>query len=493
MGCDTMFCENCGKKLEEGSLFCNVCGAKQPQPVFCIQCGKRLEPRSLFCNGCGASQMPKAPEATVPQAPELPRAAEPMIPEMPEPVLTKWPQMEEPPCEEPPVQEVSNKKKKSKKWLIPVIALVAAIAVAAMLLIPALFPKSEETVTVYLLTGRTEWIDGEQTSKTVVEYDELGRPTAIRWDDMRTVECTMKYDRYGNRTEEKSTTTISYMDANGVAQEISYGDTYTYDFEYRDDGRIRKCTVFRTDGEETVEVEKLKFTYDDHGNVILVEYDWSPDDAYSPAWDHYVYDEQGRLVQETFCMFSKLMGADPKDLTQIHLTRYTYGYDENGDLDRLCRSGAVFTGTQAPEYDELEGVELTQYEEYSLNIRNGHILIEDCEDLLDENGNPSGAGDTFDEHGNLIREEGTVQRKVDGVTVEYEAVTEYTYEAVELPKSDAQRAQRLMEACCLPSEIISYAIYVFGDAFLGWRTRPVALHMVSNTGFYYYLIPNPIC
>lgn len=56
-------CEKCGSELEEGSMFCDRCGApvskkEEPKPKrqFCFKCGYELEVGSLFCDRCGAKQ-----------------------------------------------------------------------------------------------------------------------------------------------------------------------------------------------------------------------------------------------------------------------------------------------------------------------------------------------------------------------------------------------------------------------------------------------------
>jgi len=54
-------CDNCGKTVVLGSVFCNFCGAKMPQepvevqPVsnVCKNCGKTLDEGALFCGSCG--------------------------------------------------------------------------------------------------------------------------------------------------------------------------------------------------------------------------------------------------------------------------------------------------------------------------------------------------------------------------------------------------------------------------------------------------------
>lgn len=519
-----MFCEKCGKQLEEGSLFCNVCGAKQPQPVFCPQCGKRLEPRSRFCNICGVSQItpqiqptqaqpvqaqempvPAEPKAVLVEAPalpyrqEMPEAAQqtPALPQPPEAVPEAPAEVTIP--QKSSVKKIPAKKPKGKKWLISVIALAVALAVVAALLLPGSKPKpnAEETVTLYLLTGRTEWIDGEKTSQTIVEYDDLGRPTLFSLDGRLVMDCSLTYDRYGNRIEESFVQTVSFQNDRGESDENQFPSGQAYDFDYNSRGHIRSCTVYSTNGAQRKKLLTLEFTCDAQGRITLVEY--GPEEAYYiNVWDHYVYDKQGRLVQETFCRaddLSKMPGSQiPERIYDSYLTRYCYTYDENGDLDSFSRNSARVTGPEIVAYNEVEDTEFVVAEEHSVEVRNGHIIIDGNDSMLDKKGNPATPGDVFDSQGNLIRSEGTYATKKDGVLIEQPQVTEYTYKKVELPLSDAQKAQRMMDACGLPSYISSYAIFFFGDAAMGWRTRPITLHLVSGyTKCYYYLIPNPVC
>lgn len=52
-----MFCEKCGRKLEDGAKFCEGCGAPVAEPVpairLCAGCGAQLEPGTKFCMKCG--------------------------------------------------------------------------------------------------------------------------------------------------------------------------------------------------------------------------------------------------------------------------------------------------------------------------------------------------------------------------------------------------------------------------------------------------------
>lgn len=62
-----MYCDNCGKKIMPGQLFCTGCGQKVENPAYemnqkryCTHCGKEIEPSQIFCTGCG-QQVGKKP------------------------------------------------------------------------------------------------------------------------------------------------------------------------------------------------------------------------------------------------------------------------------------------------------------------------------------------------------------------------------------------------------------------------------------------------
>ena len=51
-----MKCRFCGKKLDEGSVFCGYCGKQQPKVKNCVKCGQEIGLDDAFCGFCGASQ-----------------------------------------------------------------------------------------------------------------------------------------------------------------------------------------------------------------------------------------------------------------------------------------------------------------------------------------------------------------------------------------------------------------------------------------------------
>lgn len=51
-----MICGNCGKQLDDDSLFCTYCGMKLDEiqnKKFCANCGNELDDDAVFCSKCG--------------------------------------------------------------------------------------------------------------------------------------------------------------------------------------------------------------------------------------------------------------------------------------------------------------------------------------------------------------------------------------------------------------------------------------------------------
>lgn len=48
-------CPNCNKELEDGTKFCNACGAQIFETVFCPNCGEQTSTEFAFCRKCGAA------------------------------------------------------------------------------------------------------------------------------------------------------------------------------------------------------------------------------------------------------------------------------------------------------------------------------------------------------------------------------------------------------------------------------------------------------
>lgn len=49
-----MYCENCGKVLEDSSNYCSNCGAKVKKPILkCKKCGADVKEYDTICDSCG--------------------------------------------------------------------------------------------------------------------------------------------------------------------------------------------------------------------------------------------------------------------------------------------------------------------------------------------------------------------------------------------------------------------------------------------------------
>lgn len=64
-------CPKCGKVLEDGTKFCEICGAQIPEKVFCSSCGAENDAQCAFCQTCGAKMAADvaSEQAAAPAAP----------------------------------------------------------------------------------------------------------------------------------------------------------------------------------------------------------------------------------------------------------------------------------------------------------------------------------------------------------------------------------------------------------------------------------------
>lgn len=56
-------CPKCHKQLEDGTKFCDNCGAQVFETIFCPNCGAKTSTQFAFCQSCGASIQEQAPAA----------------------------------------------------------------------------------------------------------------------------------------------------------------------------------------------------------------------------------------------------------------------------------------------------------------------------------------------------------------------------------------------------------------------------------------------
>lgn len=419
--------------------------------MVCRACGKDLREDAKFCDNCGAV-VREAPVEKVPEQPVKPEAPK-------------------------PPKEKEERKKTTR--VVVTVSVLLILAISAALMYPlwrVLRPEQEEMVTVYLLSSRKEYVNGELTAEARVKYDDTGHPVLFSSTGKMEMQCAVEYDDHGNRIRETFTEEKTSTDKSGETNSWTYETSDAVEYEYNDEGQAVKATLYRNDTPGLI----CDLTYDRRGNLTLVEYHYSGTLA-GPYWAHFVYDSQGRLVEETFCQaFETPIGDQGASFVRSLLYRYSYSYNADGSGVQVTGSYASVESETPVQVSELDDIDYGREETYDFSFTRSGIPVVLRDDFtLDENGDPQQEGWTFDDHGNLIR-----------IEKAEETVVEYTYKAFRLPKSDAQKAQRMMRLSNMPDSISIYSVTI-GLLPLEGAGGPLAFHNVSY-GFYYYMIPNPV-
>jgi len=160
-----MFCTNCGKQTEEGSVFCPFCGER----LEAAPADNGAEP----VRQAGPSMDIVSAE---PQAGYAPAAQQPVQPEMayaPETQTDRpaeWGQAAmQPPAQQPPAQQAAKKKRSVLPWLIPLIV-VLVLGAAAAVIVPITMHNAKQTK---YNTG-VELLDNGEYSAALPIFEELG-------------------------------------------------------------------------------------------------------------------------------------------------------------------------------------------------------------------------------------------------------------------------------------------------------------------------------
>lgn len=428
--------------------------------MFCRTCGKDLREGTKFCDNCGAV-VREVPVEKVPEQPVEPQ------------------QEVKPEAPKPPKAEKARKEIKKTTRVVVTVSILLILAISAALMYPiwqALRPEREEMVTIYLLSSRKEYVNGELKSEIQVEYDDMGHPVLFSMTGSREMQCAVEYDDHGNRIRETFTEEMTSTDKSGETNSWTYETSDAVEYEYNDEGQAVKATLYHNDTPGLI----CDLTYDRRGNLTLVEYHYSGTLG-GPYWAHFVYDSQGRLVEETFCQAGETpIGDQGASFVHSALQRYSYSYNADGSGVQVTGSYASVDSETPVQVSELDDIDYGREETYDFSFTRSGIPVVLRDDFtLDENGDPQQEGWTFDDHGNLIR-----------IEKAEETVVEYTYEAFRLPKSDAQKAQRMMRYGNLPGCILPYSM-TLGLVPLEGMAAPLAFHNVSYA-FYYHVIPNPV-
>ncbi len=449
-----MYCEKCGHQLQDGSLFCDQCGAKQQKTVFCIQCGKRIPADVMYCDGCGASQ--KIVESN-----------------------PFTPAVEDSPLDTDSAQ-AKSKKAPHKKKLIKSIALVLVSVFIVGILVSILFPAKE---TVYVLTEITaKYQDSERIIyECELEYDKNGNPSH---------DPGLRFDGRNNRLSYAAPEKIEY-DNHGNIVESEYGRELKYSYDLL--GRIQTCEEYFQDGDLYA---TWSYTWDINGRLVQVISDLEE------GWDSVVradfeYDWKGRLVNEYFFFISDDSLRVDKEISDvIDILGIEYKYDIHGNLQSVARGWSNNHDTYEMDLCEID---IEYYDMYKMVYddsviaeieydKGGHFWRNPSEydaDWVskefeyDRKGNLESQNDDifeYDKYGNITT-----------VVSRFGTVWEFEYEEVQMTKSAAERYYHWERLLYMDVDSL-----LAGSLNLAVSAAHPSFDYRYSYQFYYYLIPNPL-
>lgn len=330
--------------------------------------------------------------------------------------------------------------------------------------------KAEEKVTIYVVTSQKMYVNGTLSDETTFTYDSKGRPLTIQWTNERgnTTKSEMTYDAHGNRTKETVTQIASGSDK--VSEyEYEYGTTYKGD---------QLTGMARPYKDSSVNME---LSYNKKGQLVKVVCE-IPDELqngsgnyYYEVWYSFAYDDAGRLISETVCTHYCSNGSSYE-----RLSRVCYSYDQDGKLTEYSSHSAQSDEPVTPEEADTLAFENNESHHYFFFYTSDGKLdyVEDVAgNKQDGAAIYSNPNYTFDEQGNLLS-------VVDG-----NKKTEYTYTAMEVSKSDAEMAKRLMHG--ISQKFMGMFNYAVMDP-LFWTMCPATVYGPYLRCPVYYLVPNPL-
>ncbi|MBE6957566.1 MAG: hypothetical protein E7447_00235 [Ruminococcaceae bacterium] len=284
----------------------------------------------------------------------------------------------------------------------------------------------EETVAVYLLTDLNTTIGGKDHERKTYEYDSSGFPFAhieyLKGEKYAIAEYT--YDSQGNQTA------FTLQDENGEM----IGEHWTREFEYDFRGRI----VRQTDTYCGIDSYTYTFSYDEKGNLISRL-------QYEPTGELHTgteleYGENGKLSRE-------VIYYNP-DKSNIIERQYTYDKTDRLVSIKQCGENHSFIKSEW-EYDS-----------------EGKLLLENH---YESNGSPFTSTEYIYDASGKLQTEIVYLGHAEHYRLEYfydhkEYVTRvnkilpsgavynqsYTYKLADIPKSQLERLEKLMEEFDLP-------------------------------------------
>lgn len=329
--------------------------------------------------------------------------------------------------------------------------------------------EEEKTQSYYVLTSKKHYTKDKLTSSAEFTYDQKGRPLTakIEANDSLKLETELTYDEYGSKSRE----VYSYTD---LRRDISYTMEENYEMTYQD-GKLIHCNIVNINGGTT----GFSLQYDEAGRLICVDYDVAEGETTHDVRYTYVYDEQGRLIQET-----RYSGMYYSQDSVVFVTdsemQMRYQYGERNNVFYTEYSGRV---TYPEGTVDIPQVELTK-SEYQYNYcfgDDGRVIYvgTDEEDIYQESYGTLKDDEcyTFDEYGNLLCYASGDYR------------TEYTYEKRELTKAEVEMAIRWGHG--FSSFMAQYAVYGMTDPIY-FNVAPIAYYAPYLKSPAYHLVPCPL-
>ena len=122
--------------------------------------------------------------------------------------------------------------------------------------------QKDEKVTLYVATEQKSYQNGTLKGTTTYKYDACGRPLVIRFsrDDGEVWQSELTYDMSGNVTRSRTDITFAADTATNTRQD-DYTLTYT-------NGQLSHCDY----SYNQTPFGGMDFSYDEKGNMVLVEY-----------------------------------------------------------------------------------------------------------------------------------------------------------------------------------------------------------------------------
>ena len=401
----------------------------------CPNCGNPMGAEDIFCANCG-TQLP-AP-ATLPVAPT------PYPPEANTPTA--------------PV------KKKSKKKIIIITAIVTALAIIAGIL-SWIFIFSKETV--WLLTSEIHYdTNGTPYQKITYSYTDKGLP--LEWasdhggkekiwnDQLELYDYSwLPYDGEVDQRYEWSYDDEGHMkyyrEILGNSDNSSEG---LYEYHYDNEGRIETidCHAANVDGGYSDEVySRMYYCYDDDGNLIEIYTKRIINDNSLTWWSNDFRYDEGRLIGYT-------------NRSKEACFYYQFDYNDDGQLTEMSLSTASYQARldddHVSESDMAVEDEFTKQWEYEFSYDSeGRLILQESDDGstiacdYDSKGDLSsitryGTTYTFTDSDEgpddpdivMVRDkDGNVIKKIfpDG------SYSEYTYQKFRLSKEEAQLCRNM--------------------------------------------------